>query len=244
MPKAHTDWSKQPLGLMPDSELAERLGVSVHTVRRQRLRHGIRKLDMHICDDITKALRERGAMSAADLADLLSKQVSWVYKKITQMVHAGDVWRHRAGRGYMYTLAGQKYVNKSAINGGVPCTMTAREDEASPLRGTYCDDDVVDWSCVSFIDYDTEDRSDSFKCKRKRQTLTLRHCVELFGEVHAMRKKGTACWGCPQGAHIRLRHCYDLEPTKQRIRDALQVATEGSDKNHAEARLLRAYDES
>ncbi len=242
MPKQTVDWTKQPLGLVPDADLAERLGVSVHTVRRQRQRRGILHLDMDIEQRIADALAQSDApLTVKQLAEMLEKQDTWIQRKMLGMLKQGTVWRHRSGRGYVWTIAGKK-LKRHALKGMVKATLKATPDEAAQLHGTACDDPVVDWGTVSFMDYDTEDRSDAFRCKRKRQTITLRHCIELFSEVHAMNSRHTACWKCPQGAHNRLRHCFDIDPTTAQISDALQVATGGSDRAQAEARLMRAYD--
>ena len=242
MPKAACDWSKQPLGLVPDEVLAEQLGVSIHTVKRQRHRAGILFIDMDIKKRIADALANRQAMTVNDLADALDKQTTWIQRNCKEMAKAGTLWRHKAGRGYVYTLAGVKYRHLSPFNGSQKAALKASPDEGSALGGRMCDDPVVAVGSVSLIDLDTEDRSDAFQCRRKRQRVTLRHCIDLFGEVHAMRKTHTKCWECGQGATNRLRHCFDLEPSAQLVNDVLQVATEGQHRSRAEARLLRAVE--
>ena len=242
MPKAACDWSKQPLGLVPDEVLADQLGVSIHTVKRQRHRAGIFHIDMGTGKRILNELSGGEALSAADLAEKLGKADTWIQKKLRELSDAGQVWRHKARRGYVYTLAGVKYRHLSPFNGSLQPTMKAADGEAGSLSGRSCDDPVVEPGCVSLIEYDTEDRSDAFYCRRKRHKVTLQHCVDLFGEVHAMHKTTTPCWECTQGAVNRLRHCFDIEPNPQRITDLLQVATESRGRGAAEARLTRALE--
>jgi len=42
MRRFDVDWAAQPLGTVPDAQIAAALGCSVHTVRRARVRRGIR----------------------------------------------------------------------------------------------------------------------------------------------------------------------------------------------------------
>lgn len=240
MPKAACDWSKQPLGLVPDRELAEHLGVSVVTVRRQRHKAGKLQLDMSVRTKIIDLLSTGDALSPTDIAEALDKATTWIQKKLHQLVRDGDVWRHKASRGYRYTLAGVKMKRISAFNGSKPAEMKATPNEGSALGGDACDDLVIEPGCVNFIEYDTEDRSDAFYCKRKREAVTLRHCVELFGEVHAMQASHAVCWACQQGAQNRLTHCFDLTPTSSFVSDVLHIATETPQRHKAEVRLRTA----
>ena len=241
--RQHINWDEQPLGLVPDKELADRLGVSVYTVRRQRHKAGILHLDMSLEEKIKDALSGSVSLSAAEIADMFGKQTDWVQKKLTAMMKAGLLWRHKAGRGYVYTLRGVAYKKLSAINGTAPLSMKARPDEAGPLVGHMCDDPVVDVGSVSLAGLDEHDRSDHYFCHRKRQHMTLRQCIELFGEMHAVRNTRSHCWKCKHGASNRLRHCYGLEPSKQHIDDLIAVASGYSGNIAAENRLLRAADE-
>lgn len=240
MPKPTCDWTKQPLGLVPDEVLAERLGVSIHTVRRQRQRAGILMIDMDIDKKIVNALSGGVALSAAELAERFDKQTTWIHRKLVALVARGAIWRHKCGRGHVYTLAGVKFRHLSPFNGSEQATLKAKDNEGSALDGNACSDPVVDVGTVSFMDYDTEDRSDAFYCVKKRKTITLRHCIDLFGEVHAMHKTHTACWECPQGARHRLEHCYEIEAGADLINDLLRVATKGD--RQSEGRLSRAME--
>ena len=140
MPKQAVDWTKQPLGLVPDADLAERLGVSVHTVRRQRQRRGILHLDMDIEQRIADALAQSDApLTVKQLAEMLEKQDTWIQRKMLDMLKQGTVWRHRSGRGYVWTIAGKK-LKRHALKGTVKATLKATPDEAAQLHGTACDD--------------------------------------------------------------------------------------------------------
>ena len=144
MPKATCDWSKQPLGLVPDEVLSEQLGVSIHTVKRQRHRAGILFIDMDIKTRIADALANRQAMTVSDLADALDKQTTWIQRNCKEMAKAGTLWRHKAGRGYVYTLAGVKYRHLSPFNGSQEATggaagieMEYKTSGRGPLRARW-----------------------------------------------------------------------------------------------------------
>jgi DNA-binding Lrp family transcriptional regulator len=240
------NWDEQPLGRLNDDTIARKLGVSRTTVREARLHRGIgqaiRTYNRGIGAKILAILADGKCYSVKDLSERLDSVETWVRSKTNQLVAAGKVEKHAVGwpKRNVYSLPGVKYVKPSAFTGNAAPTMKATEAERAFSQMQEIGDDLLEPGSFSFIEYDTEDRSDAFYCKRKRKKVTLQHCVTLFGEIHAYERKGEKCYKCEQGAAHRLKHCYELEPTPAFINDVLKVATGGS--SASEARLCYAME--
>lgn len=239
------NWNEQPLGVVNDGVLARRLGVSVPTVRQARARRGIgarkREYVQGVSASILELISDGECWRVSEIARALDRVDTWVRYKLNQMMTDGQVIRHQVGskRQYVYSLPGVKYKRRAAFIGTAKATLTATERERTAQY--YVEgEDLLEPGTVSFIDYDTEDRSDAFYCSRKRKTVTLAHCVELFGEIHAYQRKDEKCYGCSVGAMHRLQHCYELDACEEYINDVLRVAVDNN--TAAEARLCRAME--
>lgn len=244
--KKGINWDEQPLGRLNDDTLARKLGVSRTTVREARLLRGIgqpvRTYRRGIGGRILELLKDGKCYSVKQLSEELDSVETWVRAKVNQLVAAGAAERHKVGypTQSVYSLPGVKYVKPSPFTGTTKASMKATEREQAHNQFTELGEDILEPGSFSFIEYDTEDRSDAFYCKRKRQQVTLQHCVTLFGEIHAYGRKDEKCYKCEQGAAHRLKHCYELEPTSDFINDVLRVATIGS--TVSEGRLCRAME--
>lgn len=237
------DWSNQPLGLIPDVDLARQLGVCTSTIRYHRKQQGIKHPNYSnragLPLRVLRLLRDCKPWNTSQIVEALDCDPGRLRSLLHEMCERGEIKRHRE-RSHTTLYWALPHVEIGSL-------PRYKRDSRPSMKATYTEatqewsvaDPVVDVGAVALVGIVQEDQSDRFRCTRKRRDVSLQECINLFGDVHAYERSGEPCFGCKVGAMNRVRHCYELEPTDQVVADMLRSVTKNC--RFSTRRLERAY---